>query len=96
MDGLIEGRIIHYVMPDGRAHRAAMIVQVFPQPQSDNPMCNITVFPDMLNDHRYGLELLRINRTDAEGMKGIIFGLTYTRFGHMVTGIRNQPSKECL
>jgi hypothetical protein len=56
MDGLIEGRIIHYVMPDGRAHRAAMIVQVFPQPQSDSPMCNITVFPDMLNDHRYGPE----------------------------------------
>lgn len=55
MDGLIEGRTVHYVMPDGVAHRAAMLTQVFPQPGSDNPLVNMTVFPDILNDYKFGV-----------------------------------------
>jgi len=49
MDGLIEGRIVHYVMPDGQ-HRPAIIIRVW------NPegTCNLTVFPDWSNDNQSG------------------------------------------
>jgi hypothetical protein len=57
MEGLAEGRIVHFVMPDGVNHRGAMITQVFPQVETPNPMVNMTVFPDVLNDgYRYGAE----------------------------------------
>lgn len=47
MQGLTEGRIVHFVMPDGK-HRPAIIVQVW------NPegTVNLQVFTDGLNDER--------------------------------------------
>lgn len=53
MDGVIEGRIVHYVMPDGIAHRPAILTQYWP---NSNGMSNMTVFTDILNDSRYGAE----------------------------------------
>lgn len=46
MDGLIEGRIVHYVLKDGE-HRPAIIVKVW----NINGTCNLTVFPDWQNDN---------------------------------------------
>jgi hypothetical protein len=49
MEGLTEGRIVHYVIPeDGRnagEHRAAMVVRVW-----QNGVCNLHVFWDGDND----------------------------------------------
>lgn len=42
MDGLVEGRIVHFVMPDGK-HSPAMIVKVWNQ---DSGMSNLQVFTD--------------------------------------------------
>ncbi len=45
------GRVIHYVLPDGRRAgevRAAMVTNVFPS--AADGMCNGTVFLDQLND----------------------------------------------
>lgn len=44
--GLTEGRIVHYVMPDGE-HRPAIVVRVW---DKDMGMVNLTVFPDWRND----------------------------------------------
>ncbi len=46
MDGLTEGRIVHYVMPDGD-HRAAIVVKVW---NKDTGVSNLTVFTDWSND----------------------------------------------
>ena len=45
MEGLIEGRIVHYVMPNGE-HRPAVVVRVW------NPegTVNLSVFIDGIND----------------------------------------------
>jgi len=51
MEGLVEGRIVHYVMPDGRhpgEHRPAIIVKVWGQ---DNGCSNLLVFTDFTNDY---------------------------------------------
>ncbi len=51
MQGVSEGRVVHYVLDSGPyrgQHRAALIVRVW------NPgtgMVNLTVFPDWDNDH---------------------------------------------
>lgn len=44
MDGLIEGRMVHYVMPNGE-HRPAVVTRVWSE-----GCCNLTVFPDLTND----------------------------------------------
>lgn len=56
MDGLTEGRNVHFVMPDGE-HRAAMVVKVWRIYRPDgtsipptNGCSNLTVFPDWAND----------------------------------------------
>jgi len=50
MEGLTEGRMVHFVMPDGE-HRAAVIVRVWrPQVPEYPGYCNLMVFPDGGND----------------------------------------------
>lgn len=63
MAGLTEGRIVHYVMPDG-AHRPAIVVQVWrhrgPDDENgevwlvpENGVLNLQVFTDGSNDVPY-------------------------------------------
>lgn len=47
MEGLIEGRIVHYVMPDGQ-HRPGIIVRVWDSPHPG--LVNLIVFVDGTND----------------------------------------------
>jgi hypothetical protein len=52
MEGLIEGRIVHFVLPDGSSkgeHRPAIIVKNWNIPSAPN-MVNLLVFTDCLND----------------------------------------------
>lgn len=59
MEGLTEGRIVHFVMPNGK-HRPAIVVQVWRVPYSDGPepitkapesgCSNLQVFSDSTND----------------------------------------------
>lgn len=59
MARLTEGRIVHYVMPNGK-HRPAIVVQVWRVPDSPGPepilknpangCCNLQVFSDGSND----------------------------------------------
>lgn len=46
MDGLTEGRIVHFVMNDGD-HRAAIIARVWGK---ESGVVNLTVFTDWSND----------------------------------------------
>lgn len=51
MQGLTEGRIVHYVLPDGRSegeHRPAIVVKVW---GADDGVCNLQVFTDYTNDY---------------------------------------------
>ena len=55
MEGLIEGRIVHYVLPNGRSkgeHRPAIIVKVWESHRAQGTV-NMQVFTDGEND---GLE----------------------------------------
>lgn len=57
MPGLTEGRIVHYVLPDGPyagEHRPAIIVRVW---NHSTGYCNLTLFPDWQNDgYQHGVE----------------------------------------
>jgi hypothetical protein len=57
MPGLIEGRIVHYVLPD-RSHRPAIVVRNWHTPQG---CCNLQVFLDGGD---------KGNRVDEEGVTG--------------------------
>lgn len=46
MDGLTEGRIVHFVMPNGE-HRPAIVVKVWNKTSGTS---NLTVFSDWMND----------------------------------------------
>lgn len=46
MDGLTEGRIVHFVMPNGD-HRPAIVVKVW---NKESGLVNLQVFTDGLND----------------------------------------------
>lgn len=55
MDGLTEGRIVHFVLNEGNdigAHRAAMIVRVWRDISTymEEGRVNLSVFPDFGND----------------------------------------------
>lgn len=60
MEGLTEGRIVHFVLPDGPhagEHRPAIVVKVWrvnnedgSQRPPDNGCCNLQVFMDGTND----------------------------------------------
>ncbi|WP_426447582.1 hypothetical protein ACP26L_25640 [Paenibacillus sp. S-38] len=53
MEELAVGRLVHYVMPDGKTHRPAMVVQVW----NKKGMSNLQVFTDGQNDYqRHGLQ----------------------------------------
>jgi hypothetical protein len=56
MDQLTIGGTVRYVMPDGETERPAIITQVWNRlDHASHPgMCNMTVFPDGLNDGRIG------------------------------------------
>lgn len=45
MEGLIEGRIVHYVMPNGK-HNPAVLVRIW----NDNGLSNLQVITDGSND----------------------------------------------
>lgn len=52
MDGLTEGRIVHYVMPDGNSigqHRPAIVVNAWGGNPTDGRV-NLQVFTDFGND----------------------------------------------
>ena len=50
MEGLTEGRMVHFVMQDGE-HRAAVVARVWrPQTPERPGYCNLTVFTDWGND----------------------------------------------
>jgi hypothetical protein len=52
MEGLIEGRIVHYVLPNGNSkgeHRPAIIVKVWPT-MKESGTVNMLVFTDCNND----------------------------------------------
>lgn len=52
MDGLTEGRILHYVIPNGE-HRPAIVVRVWPNEFGPGiPGVNLQVFTDGSNDMR--------------------------------------------
>jgi hypothetical protein len=56
MEGLIEGRIVHYVLPDGRnpgEHRPAIIVKVWEAHRAQGTV-NMQVFTDSQNDYLAG------------------------------------------
>ena len=46
MEGLTEGRIVHYVLPNG-SHVPAIVIKVW---QKEAGTCNLHVFPDWAND----------------------------------------------
>lgn len=49
MEGLIEGRIVHYVLesgPNAGEHRPAIVVRVWPNEFGDQPGVNLQVFTD--------------------------------------------------
>lgn len=54
MQGLTEGRIVHYVMPGGE-HRPAIIVKVW---SKESGVVNMQVFTDSTNDYNRKLETL--------------------------------------
>lgn len=55
MEGLTEGRIVHYVMPSGE-HRPAIVVHNWGEVYSDPGTVNLTVFTDWTNDrHAMGV-----------------------------------------
>jgi hypothetical protein len=56
MEGLTEGRIVHYVLQSGE-HRPAIIVRVWNDPY-ENPtgMCNLVVFTDGTNDVKRSID----------------------------------------
>jgi hypothetical protein len=56
MEGLTEGRIVHYVMPDGQEHRPAIVVKVWRKEDGtppDNGISNLQVFTDGTNDYQH-------------------------------------------
>lgn len=52
MEGLTEGRIVHYVIADGE-HRPAIVVKNWGETYSDPGTVNLTVFTDWSNDRRF-------------------------------------------
>lgn len=65
MEGLTEGRIVHYVLPDyehclsAGEHRSAIIVRVWPEDEEmrhaqENGVSNLQVFTDYSNDFEAG------------------------------------------
>ncbi len=65
MDGLTEGRIVHYVLESGRskgAHRPAIVVRDWKQ---SNGLVQLQVFTDGWNDEFKDTHLVRIGEQDT-------------------------------
>ncbi len=62
MEGLTEGRIVHYVMPNGE-HRPAIVVNVWKVSGSCEGYVNLVVFVDGSNDVKSTREVLDIATT---------------------------------
>jgi len=59
MEGLTEGRIVHYVLDEGE-HRPAIVVKVWRKADGtppDNGVCNLQVFTDGTNDRYHSKHL---------------------------------------
>jgi len=52
MEGLTEGRIVHYVIADGE-HRPAIVVANWGERYAEPGTVNLTVFTDWSNDRRF-------------------------------------------
>lgn len=55
MEGLTEGRIVHYVLESGE-HRPAIVVRVWRDPDGNSPengLCNLQVFTDSNEDGKH-------------------------------------------
>lgn len=75
MEGLTEGRVVHYVMPDGK-HCPAIIVRNWDELAGTS---NLTVFPDWNNDAGYteaDKQALRDQGIDPEEVKRGLFWKT--------------------
>ena len=65
MDGLTEGRIVHYVLESGRSkgeHRPAIVVRNWNQ---ENGLVQLQVFTDGWNDEFKDTHLVRIGEQDT-------------------------------
>jgi len=71
MDGLTEGRIVHYVMPNGQ-HRPAIVVKVW----NPSGMSNLQVITDGPND-------LPFTPEEKEQFKNFGMSLEDVRHGHI-------------
>lgn len=76
MDGLTEGRMVHFVLPNGE-HRAATVVRVFPPaplPTEGPVRANLQVHVDGTNDAAYlwdkGAEGLTVWETSVPYSEG--------------------------
>lgn len=71
MEGLTEGRIVHYVLPDGPSageHRAAVIVKVWRNVASAcQGYCNLMVFLDGANDGTASYLLWKTSKCYSDG-----------------------------
>lgn len=66
MPGLTEGRIVHFVLPNGK-HRPAIIVHVW---NNDRPYsCQLQVFTDAANDGLANVEWRTSVAFDEDGEK---------------------------
>lgn len=76
MDGLTEGRIVHYVMPNGE-HRPAIVTKVWDRdPVGTSGCANLNVFTDYSNDIPY-------TQPEIDTMvRGFGFSLDDVRHGH--------------
>lgn len=65
MEGLTEGRIVHYVIADGE-HRPAIVVKVW---SKESGVCNLVQFTDSKNDGECGLTAWRTSINPDEDEK---------------------------
>jgi hypothetical protein len=75
MDGLVEGRIVHYVMPNGE-HRPAIVTKVWDR-ENQSGCSNLNVFTDYSNDLPY-------TQAETDNMKNNFgINLDEVRHGHI-------------
>lgn len=79
MDGITEGRIVHYVLPNGE-HRAAMIVNGWHGGIGSDHLVNLHVFLDGLNDKAADLVQTSVSIYDTETIRQGWLWATSVRF----------------
>ena len=89
MEGLIEGRIVHYVMPDGE-HRPAVVVKVWDH-EGETGTSNLQIITDGPNDVPWGSE----GKALEEKFVGCGIKLDDVRHGHFWrTSVRYSATPE--